>query len=150
MLVAGPHLPTLADVTSWLHWEETGLEPGLTAKVRGPGLVTWPPSQTRRRMRWSPTFSLVLECTGSGELMLPLRGRGSGLTEHPGATQTGVAASRMILGTPRTILPWEAAMACGRISRKPKIFGSFVSIKKEVFVHFKIPHGIYIFSMLFF
>ena len=92
-------------------------------------------------MSSSRPFFLILGGTGSGELMLPLRGRGSGLTEHPGATQTGVAANRMILGTLRTILPWEAAMACGRISRKPKIFGSFVSTKKEVFVHFKISLG---------
>ena len=128
--MAGPLFTELAVVTKWCPQEKTGMEPGLTA--RGPVVVTWPPSQTRRRMRWSPTFSLVLECTGSGELMLPLRGRGSGLTEHPGATQTGVAANPVILGTPRTILPWGAAMACGRISRKPKIFGSFVSTKREV------------------
>ena len=135
MLVAGPHLPTLVDVTKWFHWQETGLEPGLTAKVRGLGLVTWLPYQTRRRMSWSCPFYLNTDFTGSVELMLCRRGCGSGLTEHPGSTPTGVAANQLIQGVHSTIfssLVQARSTVSGAIMKSIVECGPFASIKRSL------------------
>ena len=137
-MVAGLCLPALADVTKLFHWGETGLEPGHTARVWGP-MVTWPPSQTKRRMSWSTLLFLMLVSTGWGELMLPQRGRGSGVTAHPGDTPTGVEANLTIIGAVNTILASEQVMASGRMSQR-EIFFSFVSIeyKKILSVHYHL------------
>ena len=109
--MAGPLSTELADVTKWFPQEKTGMEPGHTARVRGP-VVTWPPSQTRRPMNSSLLYFLMLGGSGSGERMLPLKGFGSGLTEHPGATATGVAANQ-IMTVVSTIL--SQLMGCGQM-----------------------------------
>ena len=123
--MAGPLFTELAVVTKWCPQEKTGMEPGLTA--RGPVVVTWPPSQIRRRMSSSRPYFLMLGGTGSGELMLPLRGRGSGLTEHPGASPTGAAANRTMRMV-NTIL--SHTMGCGQMPLwGAGEDGSYVSIR---------------------
>ena len=109
--MAGPLSTELADVTKWFPQQKTGIEPGHTARIRGT-LVTLPPSQTWRPMSSSLLYFLMLGVTGSGEQMLPPRGRGSGLMEHPGATATGVAANQ-IMTVVSTIL--SQLMGCGQM-----------------------------------
>ena len=124
--MAGPLSTELADVTKWFPQEKTGIEPGHTARIRGT-LVTLPPSQTWRPMSSSLLYFLMLGVTGSGERMLPPRGRGSGLTEHPGATPAGVAANR-IMTVVSTILS-QLIMGGGPMPLLEIKDGSYVSIR---------------------
>ena len=65
------------------------------------------------------------EGTGSGEQMLPLRGRGSGVTEHPGATPTGVEASRTMTWVDSTIFtsvgPARARSTASGLTRRERL-----------------------------